>query len=206
MDVASVALVVAALGVNFGWQPSAEDPQAYEVLMQVEPELVDVHGRRPAGSRSKATCRRASRRFATSASSSAPRNCRGRRSRRKADAKASTGAHRPRPGRITDFEHTANFQSDDGWSGDRYATSGGQHPAIRPARSDDRRRADSHRPERSLDDRQCTAIGHRRGEFAPQFVQLGHPASESADQQMAAENAQQRPESAAATLANNCKK
>ena len=42
MNVASVALVVAALGVSFGWQPSAEDPQAYEVLMQVEPELVDV--------------------------------------------------------------------------------------------------------------------------------------------------------------------
>ena len=42
MNIASVALVVASVGVNFGWQPSKEDPQAYEVLMQVEPELVDV--------------------------------------------------------------------------------------------------------------------------------------------------------------------
>ncbi|MGD9633296.1 MAG: hypothetical protein AB7U97_08480 [Pirellulales bacterium] len=42
MNIASIALVVAAVGVNFGWQPSKEDPQAYEVLMQVEPELVGV--------------------------------------------------------------------------------------------------------------------------------------------------------------------
>lgn len=42
MNIASVALVVAAVGVNFGWQPSKQDPQAYEVLMQVEPDLVDM--------------------------------------------------------------------------------------------------------------------------------------------------------------------
>jgi len=42
MNISSVALVLAAVAVNFGWQPSKEDPQAYEVLMQVEPELVDV--------------------------------------------------------------------------------------------------------------------------------------------------------------------
>lgn len=42
MNIASVALVLAAVAVNFGWQPSQEDPQAYEVLMQVEPELVGV--------------------------------------------------------------------------------------------------------------------------------------------------------------------
>lgn len=42
MNIASAALVVATVAVNFGWQPSPEDPQAYEVLMQVEPELVGV--------------------------------------------------------------------------------------------------------------------------------------------------------------------
>jgi hypothetical protein len=45
MNIASVVLVVAAVGVNFGWRPSKDDPQAYEVLMQVEPELVDVMAR-----------------------------------------------------------------------------------------------------------------------------------------------------------------
>lgn len=42
MNTASIALMLAAVAVNFGWQPSEEDPQAYEVLMQVEPELVGV--------------------------------------------------------------------------------------------------------------------------------------------------------------------
>ena len=42
MVVAWEALVVAVFGVAFGWQPAKEDPQAYEVLVQVEPELVDV--------------------------------------------------------------------------------------------------------------------------------------------------------------------
>lgn len=42
MDGATMMLAVAALAVNFGWQPSPDDPNAYEVLVQVEPELLDA--------------------------------------------------------------------------------------------------------------------------------------------------------------------
>ena len=42
MDPASILLVIAAVGVNFGWQPDRDDPRSYEVTAQVEPELLDV--------------------------------------------------------------------------------------------------------------------------------------------------------------------
>jgi len=42
MDGASILLMVAAFGVSFGWQPDPDDPRAYEVTAQIEPELLDV--------------------------------------------------------------------------------------------------------------------------------------------------------------------
>ncbi len=128
MDVASVALVVAALGVSFGWQPSEEDPQAYEVLMQVEPELVDVlHSGRQIQIESHVP-----------ASVTPIRNIRvvvgtDELPRTSIVAKSETSTAKTPAERIVrgqevaPIEHTARFQSDDGWSGDRYAptTTGG---------------------------------------------------------------------------------
>lgn len=39
MDSAAIALVLATLGVNFGWQPTTEGPDGYEYTVQVEPEI-----------------------------------------------------------------------------------------------------------------------------------------------------------------------
>lgn len=122
MDVASVALVVATLCVSFGWQPSQEDPQAYEVLMQVEPELVDMlHGSRASG-------RQIPIESYVPAEVTPIRNIRvtvgtGELPRKSIAAKGNieTPAGRIVRGQeASPLEHTARFQSDDGWSGDRY--------------------------------------------------------------------------------------
>lgn len=42
MDSAIALLAVAAMGVNFGWEPVDEGPPGYEYVVQLEPELVDV--------------------------------------------------------------------------------------------------------------------------------------------------------------------
>jgi hypothetical protein len=42
MDAVSILLIVAAAGVNFGWQPAGENSDGYEYIVQVEPELLDV--------------------------------------------------------------------------------------------------------------------------------------------------------------------
>jgi hypothetical protein len=118
MDIATVALVVAALGVNFGWQPSAEDPQAYEVLMQVEPELVDemADGRQiPLESHVPASVAPIRNIRVVVGTEELPRQA----IAKKSDAKGST-ERVVRGQEESPLSHTANFQSDDGWSGDRY--------------------------------------------------------------------------------------
>ncbi len=123
MAVASVALVVAALGVTFGWQPSPDDPQAYEVLMQVEPELVDV-----LYSDLHSSGRQIPIESHVPASVTPIRNIRvvvGTDELPRTSIAASKGA-KTRAQRVvrgqeeTPIERTARFQSDDGWSGDRY--------------------------------------------------------------------------------------
>jgi len=42
MDAASILFVLAAVGVNFGWQPAGGASEGYEYIVQIEPELVDV--------------------------------------------------------------------------------------------------------------------------------------------------------------------
>lgn len=121
MEVASVALVVAALGVSFGWQPSKEDPRAYEVLMQVEPELVDVlqEGRRiPIESQVPASVTPIRNIRLVVGTEELPRTA------IVATQVAKTQAERIVRGQEeVPVEHTARFQSDDVWSGDRYAPS-----------------------------------------------------------------------------------
>jgi hypothetical protein len=118
MDVASVALVVAALGVTFGWQPSQDDPQAYEVLMQVEPELVDVlqEGRQiPIESHVPASVTPIRNIRVVVGTDVLPRTPIA------VDPSAKTQAERIVRGQEAPLEHTTLFQSDDGWGGDRYA-------------------------------------------------------------------------------------
>ena len=153
MNIASVALVVAALGVNFGWQPSAEDPQAYEVLMQVEPELVDVLAERPADSHRKP---RAGERHADSQH---PRRRRHRRVAADADReKAATQSRRrsaSSAGRKSRrCQHTARLPERRRLDRRSLRTGHDQRqPAVRPARCDDWRRSDSHGQESTLDAR-----------------------------------------------------
>ena len=138
MDIATVALVVAALGVNFGWQPSAEDPQAYEVLMQVEPELVDVmaDGRQiPIESHVPASVAPIRNIRVVVGTEELPRKA----ITKESDAKTST-ERIVRGQEEAPISHTANFQSDvfqsdDGWSGDHYA------PTMGSARQYDQRGA-----------------------------------------------------------------
>jgi hypothetical protein len=123
MDVASVALVVAALGVNFGWQPAAEDPQAYEVLMQVEPELVDVlaDGRQvPIESHVPASVTPIRNIRVVVGTVELPRTAITAKEDVKSRSPRIVRGQEPAP-----VEHTARFQGDDGWSGDRYPASGG---------------------------------------------------------------------------------
>ncbi len=129
MDVASVALVVAALGVSFGWQPSKEDPQAYEVLMQVEPEMVDVlhsglgSGRQiPIESHVPASVTPIRNIRVVVGTDELPRTPIARKIDAKTQAERIVRGQEEAP-----LEHTARFQNDDGWSGDRYAptTTGG---------------------------------------------------------------------------------
>ena len=42
MNAASMVVVLAAVGVNFGWQPAEGEPDGYEYVVQIEPELLDV--------------------------------------------------------------------------------------------------------------------------------------------------------------------
>jgi hypothetical protein len=42
MNAASIVVVLAAVGVNFGWQPAEDEPGGYEYVVQIEPELLDV--------------------------------------------------------------------------------------------------------------------------------------------------------------------
>jgi hypothetical protein len=126
MEVASIALVVAALGVTFGWQPSPEDPQAYEVLMQVEPELVDVlqQGRQiPIESHVPASVTPIRNIRVVVGTDELPQT-----SITKSQAENSRAARVVR-GQEPPLEYTTQFQSDDGWAGDRYspATTGGSH-------------------------------------------------------------------------------
>jgi hypothetical protein len=131
MEVASIALVVAALGVTFGWQPSPEDPQAYEVLMQVEPELVDVlhsdlhsSGRQiPIESHVPASVTPIRNIRVVVGTDKLPRT-----PIADLQAKKSPAARVVR-GQEPPLEYTTQFQSDDGWAGDRYspATPPGSH-------------------------------------------------------------------------------
>jgi hypothetical protein len=124
MGIATVALVVAALGVNFGWQPSAEDPQAYEVLMQVEPELVDkmAGGRQiPIESHVPASVAPIRNIRVVVGTDELPRKAIAKNSATKPSTNLIVRGQEESP-----LSHTANFQSDDGWSGDQYApTTGG---------------------------------------------------------------------------------
>ncbi len=113
MNVASVALVVAALGVNFGWQPSAEDPQAYEVLMQVEPELVDVlaDGRQvPIESHVPASVTPIRNIRVIVGTDELPRTPISTSHEAKSQSPRIVRGQEPAP-----LEHTARFQGDDGW-------------------------------------------------------------------------------------------
>lgn len=42
MEAASILLILAAAGVNYGWQPAENAAEGYEYTVQVEPELLDV--------------------------------------------------------------------------------------------------------------------------------------------------------------------
>lgn len=42
MDAATLLLIMAIAGVNFGWQPAPDGAPGYEYIVQVEPELVDA--------------------------------------------------------------------------------------------------------------------------------------------------------------------
>jgi hypothetical protein len=123
MNVASLAIVVAALGVNFGWQPSPEDPKSYEVLMQVEPELLDVmqDGQQiPIESHVPAHVAPIRNIRVVVGTEELPRTAIAAPRNAKANATSDliVRGQEPQP-----IEHTANFQGDAGWSGDRYPTS-----------------------------------------------------------------------------------
>ncbi len=130
MDVASVAIVVAALCVNFGWQPSQDDPQAYEVLMQVEPELVDALHDSPEmaiESHVPASITPIRNIRVVVGTGELPRTFIAAKSAVKPADRVVRGQE-PAP-----VERTTKFQNDDSWSGDRYATpsgSGRQYDAL----------------------------------------------------------------------------
>jgi hypothetical protein len=42
MDAASILLILAAAGVNYGWQPAENSAEGYDYVVQIEPELLDV--------------------------------------------------------------------------------------------------------------------------------------------------------------------
>ncbi len=128
MDVASAAIAVATIAVNFGWQPSPEDPNTYEVVMQVEPELVDVL---EDGRQIPLECH-------VPESVTPIRSVRvvvGTGNLPHTSIAAQGHERRMPPERIvrgqeeSPLRHTTRFQGDGSWSGDRYAptTAGGNN-------------------------------------------------------------------------------
>ena len=159
--------------------------------MQVEPELVDVLAD---GSSDSDREPRAGERHADSQH---PRRRRHRRAAADADGegkpyKGKTGAHRPRSGARSGRAHGTfpkrrrlerrSLHADNRW----------RQSAIRPARRDDRRRADSSGRNQSLVARRCAAGGHRCRKFAPQFGELWRRASESAGSAIAQQRSEHR--------------
>jgi hypothetical protein len=118
MNIATIALVVAAIGVNFGWQPSPDDPQAYEVLMQVEPELVDVMagGREiPIESHVPASVSPIRSIRVVVGTDELPRTMIAAKSIPATKSDRVVRGQEPSP-----VEHTAKFQGDGSWAGSRY--------------------------------------------------------------------------------------